>query len=98
VSAALAVVIGIGFIIFGLTGIAASLVRRSVDAPLPLEVLVINAVLALAGAVLMFSGAAGSGAVDGIFSLLGILLILAGLGLGGYAYLLRQQEMSGYRR
>jgi hypothetical protein len=36
--------------------------------------------------------------VDGIFSLLGILLILAGLGLGGYAYLLRQQEMSGYRR
>jgi uncharacterized membrane protein HdeD (DUF308 family) len=98
VSAALAVVIGIGFIIFGLTGIAASLVRRSVDAPLPLEVLVINAVLALAGAVLMFSGAAGAGAVDGIFSLLGILLILAGLGLGGYAYLLRQQEMSGYRR
>jgi hypothetical protein len=43
----------------------------------------------------MFSGAAGSDAVSGIFNLLGIALIVAGLGLAGYAYLLRQQEMSG---
>ena len=94
VSAALAVVVGIGFIIFGLAGIAASFVRRSEAAPLPLSTLVLNAVLALAGAVLMFSGAAGAGAVDGIFNLLGILLIAAGLGLAGYSYLLRQQEAS----
>lgn len=94
VTAALAVVVGIGFIIFGLSGIAASFVRRSADAPLPLATLVLNAVLALAGAVLMFSGAAGADAVDGIFNLLGILLIAGGLGLAGYAYLLRQQETS----
>jgi hypothetical protein len=36
--------------------------------------------------------------VDGIFNLLGILLIAAGLSLCGYAYMLRQQEASGYRR
>ncbi len=87
-------VVGIGFIIFGLAGIAASFVRRTADAPLPLATLVLNAVLALAGAVLMFSGAAGADAVDGIFNLLGILLIAGGLGLAGYAYLLRQQETS----
>jgi len=97
VSAALAVIIGIGFIVFGLTGIAASFIRPG-SAPLPMPSLVANAALAVAGAVLMFAGAAGSGAVDGIFNLLGILLIVAGLGLGGYAYLLRQQEMSGVRR
>ncbi len=95
VTAALAVVIGIGFIIFGLAGISANFVRREVAAPLPLATLVLNAVLALGGAVLMFSGAAGATAVDGIFNLLGVVLIAAGLGLAGYAYLLRQQAVSG---
>jgi len=98
VTAALAVVVGIGFVIFGLAGIGGSFVRRTADEPLPLGVLIINAVLAVSGVVLLFSGAAGSGAVDGIFTLLGILLIVVGLGLGGYSYLLRQQELSGYRR
>jgi hypothetical protein len=98
VSAALAVVVGIGFLIFGLTGVAMSFVRRQGAAPLPVIALIINAGLALAGVVLMFSGAAGPSAVSGIFNLLGILLIVAGLGLGGYSYLLRQQEMSGVRR
>lgn len=98
VTASLAVAVGIGFVVFGLCGIAGSFVRRSEQAPLPLATLIINAVLALAGLVLVFAGAAGSGAVDGIFNLLGVLLIAAGLALGGYAYLLRQQEASGYRR
>jgi uncharacterized membrane protein HdeD (DUF308 family) len=97
VTAALAVVVGIGFIVFGLAGIAGSFVRRAGDAPLPLVALIINAALALAGVVLMLAGAAGSSAVNSIFTLLGILLIVAGLGLGGYSYLLRQQEMSGVR-
>jgi len=92
VTAALAVVIGIGFIIFGLTGIAASFIRRQQQAPLPLATLIINAVLALAGGVMMFAGAAGADAVDGIFNLLGVLLLAAGLGLAGYGYLLHQQE------
>jgi len=98
VTSALAVVVGIGFFIFGLAGISGSFVRRNANEPLPLAALVINAVLALAGLVLLFAGAAGSGAVDGIFTLLGIVLIVVGLGLGGYSYLLRQQEMSGVRR
>lgn len=97
VTAALAVVVGIGFIIFGLTGIAASFVRKAADAPLPLVNLILNAVLALAGAVLMLAGAASSDAVDGIFNLLGVLLIAVGLGLAGYAYLLHQQDASGVR-
>ncbi len=91
VVAALAIVVGIGFFIFGLTGIAASFVRRQMDVPLPLATLIANAVLALAGAVLVFAGAAGADSVDGIFNLLGVLLVASGLALAGYSYLLRQQ-------
>jgi uncharacterized membrane protein HdeD (DUF308 family) len=97
VAAALAVVVGIGFIIFGLAGIGSSFVRPTHEAPLPMASLIINAVLALAGLVLMFSGANGSDAVDGIFNLLGIALIATGLGLAGYSYMLRQQEVNGVR-
>lgn len=97
VSASLAVVVGIGFIIFGVAGILASFIGRVAETPLPLPGLIANAVMVVAGAVLMFAGAAGSGAVEGIFNLLGILMIVAAVALGGYAYLLRQQEASGGR-
>lgn len=91
VVAALAVAVGVGFFIFGVTGIAGSFVRMQHDVPLPMATLVANAVLALAGLVLVFAGARGADSVDGIFNLLGVLLIAAGLALGGYAYMLRQQ-------
>ena len=92
VTASLAVVVGIGFVVFGLIGITSSLIRRQMDAPLPLASLIANAVLALAGMVLVFAGAAGADTVDGIFNLLGVLLVAAGLALAGYSYLLRQQD------
>lgn len=97
VTAAMAVVVGIGFLVFGAAGVAGSFIRRRADAALPLLALVINGLLALAGLVLLFAGAAGSSAVDSIFKLLGIVLIVAGLALGGYAYLIRQQVASGVR-
>jgi hypothetical protein len=97
VTAALAVVVGIGFFVFGATGIAASLVRRQTDEVLPLITLVLNAVLTAVGVILTFAGAGGSGAVDGIFVLLGLLLAAAGAGLIGYAVLLRREELEGRR-
>jgi uncharacterized membrane protein HdeD (DUF308 family) len=98
VSASLAIVVGIGFIVFGLAGIASTFVSRKEMEPLPMAGLIANAVLAVAGFVLMFSGAAGSSTVGSIFTLLGIVFIAAGLGLCGYAYMLRQQEQSRYSR
>ena len=95
VTAALSVVVGIGFIVFGLVGIANSFVRRQIHAPLPLATLVLNAVLALAGLLLLFAGAAGSDSVDGLFNLLGVLLIASGLALCGYSYMLRQSAENG---
>jgi len=98
VTASLAVVIGVGFVIFGAAGIASSFIGRVANTPLPLPGIIINSVLVVAGAVLIFAGAAGSSSVDGIFNLVGILIIVAAVALGGYAYLLRQQELSGIRR
>lgn len=98
VTASLAVVVGVGFIIFGLIGVATSFSGRGTVEPLPLAGLIANAVLVVAGVVLTLAGASGSNTVDTVSSLLGIVLIIGGLGLGGYSYLLRQQEASGLRR
>ena len=98
VAASLAVVVGIGFIIFGVSGLLSSFIGREPKMALPLPGLIANAVMVVTGAVLMFAGAAGPGAVDGIFNLLGILMIVAAVSLAGYAYLLRQQEATGVRR
>jgi uncharacterized membrane protein HdeD (DUF308 family) len=98
VTAALAVVIGIGFFVFGIAGIAASFVRRQQDAVLPVVTLVLNAVLAAAGIVLTFSGAGGAASVDRVFLLLGLLLAVVGAGLVGYAWLLRRDELQHGRR
>jgi uncharacterized membrane protein HdeD (DUF308 family) len=92
VTAALAVILGVGFFVFGVVGIAGHLFRRQPEERLPVALLVSNAVLAAIGAILLFSGASGYEAVRGTFNILGILLIIGGVALGGYAYLLRQQE------
>jgi uncharacterized membrane protein HdeD (DUF308 family) len=98
VTATLAAVVGVGFLVFGAVGIAATLFAREPDQPLPAAALIIDAVLAVAGFVLIVSGAAGAGTVNSVFTLLGIVLILGGVGLVAYGYLLRQQEADGVRR
>ena len=98
VTATLAAVVGVGFLVFGAVGIAATLFARQPDQPLPAAALIIDAVLAVAGFVLIVSGAAGAGTVNSVFTLLGIVLILGGVGLVAYGYLLRQQEANGVRR
>jgi uncharacterized membrane protein HdeD (DUF308 family) len=97
VAAALAVAIGVGFLVYGATGLAGSFAGRTTGESLPLVALVVNAVLAIAGLILILSGAAGPSAVSSTFTLLGIVLIVGGVAMGGYAYLLRQQEVSGVR-
>jgi uncharacterized membrane protein HdeD (DUF308 family) len=98
VTAALAVIIGIGFVVFGVSGIASSFVRRQEDAVLPIVTLVLNAVLAAAGFVLMFAGTGGPASVDRVFALLGLLLAVVGAGLIAYSWLLRRHELDGSQR
>lgn len=97
VTASLSVAVGVGLLVFGLTGVATSFVARRQDETLPLAGIVANAVILVAGVVLTFAGAAGSDTVNTVYSFLGIVLILAGGGLCAYAYLLYQQEAHGVR-
>lgn len=97
VTASLSVAVGIGLSVFGVTGVATSLVARRQDEALPLAGMVANVVIVVAGVVLTFAGAAGTNTVNTVYSFLGILLILAGGGLCAYAYLLHQQEAHGAR-
>jgi uncharacterized membrane protein HdeD (DUF308 family) len=97
VTATMAAVVGVGFLVFGGIGIAMTLFARQPDQPLPAVNLVLDAIVAVVGVVLILAGAAGSGTVNSVYTILGILLILGGVGLVAYGYLLRQQEATGVR-
>jgi hypothetical protein len=90
VTRALAVVLGVGLVIFGLVGLASGILQRKDGMGLPVAALIIAAGCALVGLLLTFNGIAGYDEVKGTFKLLGILLIVAGGALTGYGYILRK--------
>lgn len=92
VTASLAVVVGVGFAIFGLAGIIAPLIGRQGDEQLPLGIIAVNIVVLVIGVVLLFAGAGGASQVNSVFRLVGILLIFLAVGLGGWAYVLYQRQ------
>jgi len=91
VTRALAVVLGVGLIIFGLVGLASSLLRREAGQGLPIAVLIVAGGMALVGLLLAINGIAGYDQVKSAFKLLGVLMIVAGGALAAYGYLLRSR-------
>jgi hypothetical protein len=89
---AIAVVLGIGLILYGLAGLAAALVGRPAGAPFPVVGLIVAGVTLVVGLLLVFNGRGGIDSLNGTFALLGILLLLAGLALAGYALMLRSRD------
>lgn len=92
VTASMAVALGAGFAVYGLIGFVAPLMGRQAGGRLPILSLVTNGVLVAIGVVLLAAGASGAGTVRSVFTLVGILLILLGVGLGGLTYLLYQRQ------
>jgi uncharacterized membrane protein HdeD (DUF308 family) len=92
VTAALAVVLGVGFLVFGLAGALALVLHREPDERINVAVMGTNVVVAVIGIVLVLAGAGGADAVRSVFTALGIVLIVAGVALGGWAYLLYQRH------
>ena len=90
VTRALAVVLGVGLVIFGLVGLASGILQRKDGLGLPIAALIVAAGCALVGLLLTINGIAGYEEVKGTFKLLGILLIVAGGALAGYGYMLRK--------
>jgi len=92
VTRALAVILGVGLIVFGLVGMASGLHRREAGQSLPIAVLIVAGGLALVGLLLTVNGIGGYDQVKSTFKLLGVLMIVAGGALAVYGYVLRSRD------
>ena len=92
VTRALAVVLGVGLVLFGLVGLLSGILQRKAGQSLPIAALIIAGGAALVGLLLTLNGIAGYDQVQSTFKLLGVLLIVAGLALCAYGYMLRTRK------
>jgi uncharacterized membrane protein HdeD (DUF308 family) len=89
---AIAVVLGVGLILYGLAALATIVFGREKGSGLPIVAIIVVALTIIVGLLLILNGRNGIDALQGTFVLLGILIAVAGLGLIGYALMLRQNQ------
>ncbi len=92
VTRALAVVLGVGLLLFGLVGLLSGILQRKAGSGLPVAPLIVAGGAVLVGLLLTLNGIAGYDQVQSTFKLLGVLLIVAGIALCVYGYMLRQRQ------
>lgn len=88
---ALTVILGTGILLYGIASAVAPFVGREKGERFPVAGLLISIGAAVLGLWLVIQGSSGIEAVRGTFSAIGILLILAGAALCGYAFYLRSR-------
>jgi uncharacterized membrane protein HdeD (DUF308 family) len=91
---AIAIVLGIGLVLYGLSAVASALLRREPGSGLPIVSLLLALATIVVGILLVVNGRNGIDALKGTFVLLGVLLLVVGLVLVGYAFLLRSRGAS----
>ena len=89
---AIAIILGVGLILYGLAAVAAALVRREKGSRLPVVALVIAGLTVVIGLLLVLNARDGIDSLKGTFTWLGILLLVVGIALAGYAWLLRSRD------
>jgi len=92
VTVALAVVLGVGFVLYGLSVIVAALSRREPGAPYPVAALVLAGGAIVVGALMMLRAQEGIDALVSTFAWLGVVLLVIGLVLIGWAALMRSRD------
>lgn len=90
---ALAIVLGVGLILYGLVALVTALARREPGSGIPVLALIISALTVLVGLMLVLNGRNGIDSLQSTFTWLGILMLLAGLGFLGYGWMLRSAQM-----
>jgi hypothetical protein len=91
---AMAVVLGIGLVLYGLSAAFAAVVGREPGERFPVVALIISAAAVVVGLLLVVNGRNGIESLRGTFALLGILLLVAGLALVGYSLMLRSRDQT----
>jgi uncharacterized membrane protein HdeD (DUF308 family) len=88
---AIAVVLGIGLVLYGVAAVLGSW-RREAGAPLPIARLIVAALTLLLGLALVWQSRNGIDALDKTFTWLGILVLIVGLILTGYGLVMRSHD------
>jgi uncharacterized membrane protein HdeD (DUF308 family) len=89
---ALAVVLGVGLVLYGLIAAVSAVANRS--GGIPVVALVIAVVTVVVGVLLVLNGRNGIEALRSTFVLLGIVLLVAGVALVGYGLMIRNAQLS----
>ncbi len=90
---ALAIILGVGLVLYGLVALLTAFARRAPGSGIPVVALIVAALTVIVGLMLVINGRNGIASLQGTFTLLGILMLLAGLGFLGYGWMLRSDQM-----
>jgi hypothetical protein len=88
----IAVVLGVGFVLYGLSVLMGPLVQRVPGAPFPLGAVALAMGLAVVGTLLIVRANTGIEALIETFSFLGLLLAATGMALVGWSLMLKSHE------
>jgi uncharacterized membrane protein HdeD (DUF308 family) len=91
---AIAIILGVGLILYGLAAVAAALIRREKGSRFPVVALVIAGLTVVVGLLLVLNARGGIDSLKGTFTWLGILLLVVGIALAGYAWMLRSRDQA----
>jgi uncharacterized membrane protein HdeD (DUF308 family) len=91
---AIAIILGVGLILYGLAAIAAAFVRRDKGSRFPVVSVVIAGLTVAVGLLLVVTARGGIDSLKSTFTLLGILLLVVGVALAGYAWMLRSRDQA----
>lgn len=89
---ALAVVLGIGFVLYGATALLGPLLRREPGVPFPLGPAALTLGLVVVGAFLVVRADAGIASLTDTYSLIGLLLAATGTALVGWSLMVMSGE------
>jgi uncharacterized membrane protein HdeD (DUF308 family) len=87
---AIAIVLGIGLVLYGLVAAASAIASRA--GGIPIVGLLLAAVTVIVGILLVINGRNGIDALQGTFVLLGIVMLVVGVVLVGYGLMIRSAQ------
>jgi uncharacterized membrane protein HdeD (DUF308 family) len=91
---ALAIVMGIGLILYGLSELLTAFFRREPGTRFPVVAVLVSVATVIVGLLLVLNGRSGITSLTSTFTILGILLVIAGLAIIGYSLMLRQANQA----
>lgn len=89
---AVAIILGIGLVLYGLSALVAALFRRESGSRFPVVALAISAAAIGVGALLVWRADQGIDELQAVFVWLGILLLVLGIAIVGWGIMLRQRD------